>query len=87
MSMPEGKTDIVRRLVATHQYKDALRIASRFRLGLTTDQRKTLGRAYESYHYGYMQAQMKRDPEECRKQGIALLKELYGPKPLLRLVG
>lgn len=78
MMQPETKTDMVRRLVANRRYKDALRIASRFRHGLTQEQRITLGRAYESYHYGYLQAQMKRDPEECRANGIALLKELYG---------
>lgn len=75
---PESKTDVVRRLVSRRQYKEALKIASRFKLGLTREQQITLGRAYESYHYGYLQAQMKRDPEECRANGIALLKELYG---------
>jgi hypothetical protein len=78
MAMPESKSDTVRRLVASHRWKEALKIAATFRLGLTQDQRRTIGRAYESYHYGYMQAQMKRDPEECRKAGIELLKELYG---------
>ena len=88
MAMPETKTDTVRRLVASHRWKEALKIAATFRRGLTPEQRATLGRAWESYHYGYMQAQMKRDPEECRNKGIELLKELYGspeqiapPKP------
>jgi hypothetical protein len=27
-----------------------------------------------------MQAQMKRDPEECRRKGIELLETLYGRK-------
>lgn len=75
---PESKSDHVRRLVSRRQYKEALKIVSRFKLGLTREQQITFGRAYESYHYGYLQAQMKRDPEECRKLGIALLKELYG---------
>lgn len=78
---PESKTDVVRRLVSRRQYKEALKIASRFKLGLTRDQQITFGRAYESYHYGYLQAQMKRDPEECRAKGIELLKELYGTRP------
>lgn len=78
---PESKSDHVRRLVSRRQYKEALKIVSRFKLGLTREQQITFGRAYESYHYGYLQAQMKRDPEECRANGIALLKELYGTRP------
>lgn len=78
MSQPISKTDTVRQLVAARRYKDALRIVKTFRLGLTKEQQVTFGRAYESYHYGYLQAQMKRDPEECRRKGIELLKELYG---------
>lgn len=77
---PESKSDVVRRLVSRRQYKEALKIVSRFKLGLTREQQITFGRAYESYHYGYLQAQMKRDPEECRAAGIALLKELYGSR-------
>lgn len=77
----DTKSDMVRQLVRASKYREALKIASRFRLGLTAEQRRTLGRAYESYHYGYMLAQMKRDPEQCREDGIALLKELYGPAP------
>lgn len=71
-------TDRVRQYVRKHQWKDALRIARTFTRGLTAEQRAIIGRAWESYHYGYMMAQMKRDPDECRSLGIALLQELYG---------
>lgn len=84
---PESKSDTVRNLVARRQYKEALKIVSRFRRGLTKEQQVTFGRAYESYHYGYLQAQMKRDPEECRRKGIELLKDMYGSQPSLKLVG
>lgn len=87
MSQPISKTDAVRKLVAERKWKEALKIASTFRLGLTKEQRITFGRAYESYHYGYMQAQMKRDPEQCRMAGIRLLKELYGKSPVTEVAG
>lgn len=80
MSQPISKTDTVRRLVAEWKWKEALKIAATFRLGLTKEQRITFGRAYESYSWGYLQAQMKRDPEQCRMAGIRLLKELYGSR-------
>lgn len=71
-------TDRVRQYVRKHQWKDALRIVRTFKIGLTDEQRAIFGRAWESYHYGYMMAQLKRDPDECRRRGIALLQELYG---------
>jgi len=77
-AFPETKTDQLLKLIRARKWKDALKIASRFRLGLTREQRIILSRAYESYHYGYMQIQMKRDPEQCRQAGIELLKQLYG---------
>lgn len=78
MPLPASKSSQVRVLVSQHRWKEAFRIVSTFRLGLTDDQRKTLGRAYASYSYGYMLEQMKRDPEQCRMEGIRLLRELYG---------
>ena len=76
----ETKTDQVRRLVASHKWKDALKIVKDFRLGLTADQRLVLGRAWASYGHGYMMMQMKRDPEACREAGIALLKQIWGDR-------
>lgn len=87
MSPPISKTDTVRRLVSERKWKEALKIAATFRLGLTKEQRITFGRAWESYHYGYLQAQMKRDPAECRRKGIELLKELYGSSPVVQNAG
>lgn len=75
---PESKTARLRRLVSKGHWREALKLAATFRRGLTREQQITLSRAHESYTYGYMQAQMKRDPEMCREAGIALLKELYG---------
>lgn len=74
----QTKTDKVRELVALHRWKDALRIAQTFRLGLTIEQQRVLGRAWASYNHGYLMEQMKRDPQACRREGIALLQELYG---------
>lgn len=87
MPQPISKTDTVRKLVAERKWKEALKIAATFRLGLTKEQRITLGRAWESYAWGYMQAQMKRDPEECRRKGIELLKELYGTPSVTECAG
>lgn len=41
------KTDQVRSLVRQGRYKDALRIAKGFRLGITREQSDTMVRAYE----------------------------------------
>lgn len=75
---PQSKSDQVRLLVSQHKWKEALRLASTFRLGLSDEDRKIIGRAWASYTQGYMLEQMKRDPEQCRMAGIRLLKEKYG---------
>lgn len=41
------KSDMVRSLVAEHQYKKALRIAKDFRLGITAEQSLRMKKAYE----------------------------------------
>lgn len=43
------KSDIVRSLVAEHQYKKALRIAKDFRLGITPEQSLRMKKAYECH--------------------------------------
>lgn len=60
------------------RWKQALKIAKGFTIGVSPDQRAILTRAYEAHHNGYMMAQMKRDPEECIRQGITMLKSMYG---------
>lgn len=47
------KTDQVRSLVRQGRYKDALRIAKGFRLGITREQSDTMVRAYECIVYKY----------------------------------
>ncbi|MCO5157928.1 MAG: hypothetical protein M9945_14460 [Aquamicrobium sp.] len=60
------------------RWKQALKIAKTFTIGVTQDQRAILARAYEAHHNGYLMAQMKRDPEICIQQGVDLLKSMYG---------
>jgi hypothetical protein len=60
------------------EWKKALKIAKTFTIGVTQNQRVVLTRAYEAHHNGYLMAQMKRDPDQCIEDGIALLREMYG---------
>lgn len=78
--LPPKKTDLVIQHMKDGDWRSALRIAKTFKLGLTKDQVRILGRAHEAYHYGATMAQMKLDPEACIQRGIALLTELYGAR-------
>lgn len=76
--MPPRKTEIVVALVAQQKWREALRIASGFKFGLTKEQRATLKRAHESYSFGAFQRQLGQDPEELQSAGIVLLRRLWG---------
>lgn len=75
----ERKSDAVRRLVASGDYKSALRIASNFRLGITQEDRDTMKLGYECMatsprfyrSLGY-------NVDECVRNGISVLVRIYG---------
>lgn len=74
----QTKSDQVRQLVAQEQYREAIKIASKFKLGLSKEQRATIVRAHESYTYPHFQKQLGRDPHTCIMLGVATLVEIYG---------
>lgn len=74
----ERKTDVVRRLVASGEYKAALKIAKDFRLGITKEQSAAMTLAYECMVHGRFYKQLGYDLDEKVEDGIAVLTGLYG---------
>lgn len=72
------KTDQVRSLVRQGRYKDALRIAKRFRLGITREQSGTMIRAYECMVHPDFYRSIGKDIQECIDGGVAVLHEVFG---------
>ena len=76
--MPEKKSDIVRRLVATGDYKKALGIVKSFRLGILSEESEKMKRAYECMTFPGFYRQIGKDPDIEIAEGIRILKSLYG---------
>ena len=76
--MPEKKTCIVRKLIAEGKHKKALAIAKGFRLGITKEESAKMSRAYECMVHREFYKQLGRNPDEEIKEGIVILKRLYG---------
>jgi len=74
----ESKSDTVRRLVASGQYKAALRIAKDFRLGITKEQAGNLKRGYECLVHPAFYQSIGVDVDHAVSTGVATLKLLYG---------
>lgn len=74
----ERKSDRVRRLVSAGNYKEALRIAKDFRLGITKEQSDKMKLAYECMVHGRFYKQLGYDLEEMVKSGLVVLNGLYG---------
>lgn len=74
----EKKSDKVRRLVREGQYKSALGIVKRFRLGITPEQSSIFVLAYESMVHERFYRQLGQDTEQNISKGIALLIQMYG---------
>lgn len=72
------KTDIVRELVRRGRYREALRIAKDFRLGITPEQHDSMARGYECMLYPDFYSQIGKNAEECVKDGVETLVSLYG---------
>lgn len=74
----ERKSDIVRRLVAGGQYKEALRIAKGFRLGISEEDSDDMKRAYECIVHPAFYQQIGFDPEKVAQKGVEIIRRLYG---------
>ena len=71
------KSDIVRAAVASHNYKEALKIAKDFRIGITKEQRSTMARAYECLLYEDFYRQIGTDIPAAIQEGIDLVVKIY----------
>lgn len=74
----ERKTDIVRRLVAAGKYKEALRIAKDFRLGITEEDSDAMKRGYECLVYPQFYQSIGINPAETAEKGREALQRLFG---------
>lgn len=74
------KSDRVRQLVASGQYKDALKIAKDFRLGITKEQSGAMRLAYECMIYGRFYKELGYNIPQKIENGVDVLKKLYGEK-------
>lgn len=76
----EKKSDIVRRLTRSGDYKKALRIAKGFRLGITREQSDKMGIAYECMVHPQFYEQLGFVIDEKIDDGVKVLVGLYGGK-------
>ena len=74
----ERKSDMVRRLVASCNFKEALRIAKDFRLGITKSDSDVLKMGYECIVHPRFYQQLGIDTEAEAQKGIETIKRLYG---------
>lgn len=74
----ERKSDAVRRLVSCGSYKEALRIAKDFRLGITREQSSAMTLAYECMVHGRFYKQLGYNLDEKIAEGVRTLLGLYG---------
>lgn len=72
------KSDMVRSLVAEHQYKKALRIVKDFRLGITAEQSLRMKKAYECMVHERFYLSLDEDTEARIAEGIETLVGIYG---------
>jgi len=78
--IPGNKTKQLRAHYAKGEKKEALRIASSFRMDITKEDHNVLKKGYECFHYGDTYRQMGIDPEKA----IADAWELLGHLPFVR---
>lgn len=74
----ERKSDAVRRLVAEKHYKDALKIAKDFRIGISKSDSDDMKRGYECIVYPQFYKQLGYDTDKIAQKGVETLKRLYG---------
>jgi hypothetical protein len=80
--MPVKKSDTVREMVSGGRYKEALRIAKDFRLGISKEEHDAMERGYDCLMYPDFYRGLGFDPEEEVLVGIAVIVKLYGGKKI-----
>ena len=74
----ESKSDMVRRLVSTGDFKGALRIAKGFRLGITKADSDDMRRGYECMTNPRFYQSIGMNPAEIAQKGVDTVIRLYG---------
>ena len=72
------KTQMVKDLVRQGQYKEALRIAKGFRLGITREQSDTMVRAYECMVHPEFYRSIGKNIQECIDGAVSVLCQVFG---------
>lgn len=76
--MTERKSDAVRRMVAAGEYKNALKIAKGFRLGITKEDSVDMQRGYECLTHPAFFQSIGMNPAQIAQKAIATVTRLYG---------
>lgn len=74
----ERKSDMVRRLVASGNFKEALRIAKDFRLGITKSDSDAMKMGYECIVHPHFYQQLGIDTDVEAQKGITVIQRIYG---------
>lgn len=74
----ERKSDTVRRLVASGDFKSALRIAKEFRIGISKEDSDSMRRGYDCIVHSRFYEQLGIDPVKTAQKGVDTVKRLYG---------
>lgn len=77
--MRERKSDLVRRLVREGDYKNALRIASNFKLGISKADQDTMKVGYECMIWPDFYHSIRVDVAEAIRKAVEVVTRIYGP--------
>lgn len=73
----ERKSDTVRRLVSEGDYKNALRIAKEFRLGISKEDSDAMRRGYECIVHPDFYRQIGVDTHKAVEKAVEIVRKLY----------
>lgn len=73
----ERKSDTVRRLVSEGDYKNALRIAKGFRLGISKEDSDAMRRGYECIVHPDFYRQIGVDTHKAVEKAVEIVRKLY----------
>ena len=71
-----SKSEMVRQYIKSGKWKEALREAKDFRIGVSKEQRSTMARAYECIIHPSFYLSIGKNLDECIEAGKAVLKEV-----------
>lgn len=71
-----SKSEVVRNYIKSENWKEALREAKDFRIGVSKEQRSTMARAYECIVHPAFYISIGKNIEECIEAGKKVLQEV-----------